>query len=149
MSITNRGSARSRIINSLVELLKSIDGELPYNTNLFNNVENRLKFYDEIEDFPTVCLVAGPEFREYLPGNFKWGVLNTTIRVFVKEEEPQELLELILEDIEQVLDNNNNLEFDINRTLTEIRITSIATDEGVLAPYGVGEINLQVRYDIT
>jgi hypothetical protein len=29
---------------------------------------------------------------------------------------------------------------------TEILITSITTDEGLLAPYGVGEINLQVRY---
>jgi hypothetical protein len=27
-------------------------------------------------------------------------------------------------------------------------VTSITTDEGLLAPYGVGEINLQVRYPI-
>jgi hypothetical protein len=27
-------------------------------------------------------------------------------------------------------------------------ITSITTDEGLLAPYAVGEINLQVRYQI-
>lgn len=149
MSINSTGSARSKIINSLVDLLKGIDGQLPNNTNLYENVFNKLKFYDEVEDFPTVCLVAGPEFREYLPGEFKWGILNTTIRVFVKDEEPQEVLELILEDIECLLDDNNDLEFDTNRTITEIRITSIATDEGVLTPYGVGEINLQVRYDIT
>jgi hypothetical protein len=39
-------------------------------------------------------------------------------------------------------DDVNNLE------TTEILVVSITTDEGLLAPYAVGEINLQVRYEL-
>jgi hypothetical protein len=31
---------------------------------------------------------------------------------------------------------------------SEISITSITTDEGLLAPYAVGEINILIRYQI-
>jgi hypothetical protein len=35
-----------------------------------------------------------------------------------------------------------------NYETTEILVVSITTDEGLLQPYAVGEINLQVRYQI-
>ena len=35
-----------------------------------------------------------------------------------------------------------------NKSLAEILVTSIITDEGILAPYGIGEINLKVQYQV-
>jgi hypothetical protein len=35
-----------------------------------------------------------------------------------------------------------------NHETTEILVVSITTDEGLLAPYAVGELNLQVRYQL-
>jgi hypothetical protein len=59
-------------------------------------------------------------------------------------------LEQLLEDIENVVDSNRSVVYDTtkNYETTEILIVSITTDEGLLQPYAVGEINLQVRYQI-
>jgi len=68
------------------------------------------------------------------------------VKAYVRGEEPQQELEQLLEDLELVVDANRVLEYSTGKTTTEILVTSITTDEGLLAPYGVGEINLQVRY---
>jgi hypothetical protein len=54
----------------------------------------------------------------------------------------------LIEDLERCIDANRVLQYDVDNNLetTEILIQSITTDEGLLAPYGVGEINLEVRY---
>jgi hypothetical protein len=85
-----------------------------------------------------------------MPSNFTWGFLGLSLKVYCKGEDSQQLLEDLLEDIETVIDANRVLVYDeINGyETTEILITSITTDEGLLAPYAVGEINLQVRYAI-
>ena len=143
-------SARSSITSALVDTLKLIDGSGTYQTNVFNNVQNKLIFWDELNDFPHICVVPGSESREYLPGDFKWGYLNVSLKLYTKGENPLEELEKLLEDVENVVDSNRVLTYDVatNARTTEILITSIVTDEGLLAPYGVGEINLQVRYQV-
>lgn len=143
-------SARAGITNALVEKLKLIDGSEPYQSNVFNNVTNKLKFWDEVNDFPYICVVPGSETRDYLPSDFKWGFLGISLKIYVKGDEPIQELENLLEDIEKVVDANRVLPYGetLAERTTEILITSIVTDEGLLAPYGVGEINLQVRYQV-
>jgi hypothetical protein len=143
-------SARSSIVKALVEKLKLINGIAPYNTDLSTNAFAALKFWDEVLDFPCVYAVQGSETREYLPADFTWGYLNISLKVYVKDEDPQQKLEYLLEDIETVINANRVLVYntDTNACTTEILITSIVTDEGLLVPYGVGEINLQVRYQV-
>ena len=141
-------SARSKIVNALVDKLKGINGTGTYKSNLYENVEPRLRFWDEVNDMPFVCVTAGDETREYLPSGFKWGYLNVTIRIFVDSEDPVEELETIFEDIETVLDSNNSLVYDTNKSTTMISIISITSDEGVMAPQGIGEMLITVQYDI-
>jgi hypothetical protein len=143
-------SRRTSIIKALANKLKLIDGQAPYQTNLFGNAYPKLKFWDEVEDFPSVYLTPGSEQREYHPGNFTWGYLGVSIKVYCRGEEAQDELEKLLEDIEHCVDANRVLVYDEtkNYDTTEILIQSITTDEGLLAPYAVGEINLQVRYAI-
>lgn len=143
-------SARASITSALVEALKGIDGTGTYQSNVFTNVKNKLIFWDEVNDFPFICVVPGSESREYLPGDFKWGYLNISLKLYTKGETPLEDLERLLDDVETVVDSNRVLLYDAtnNRRTTEILVSSIVTDEGLLAPYGVGEINLQVRYQV-
>lgn len=144
-------SRRASIVNAFSEILKTIDGTSTFKTNLFNNSFNKLKFWDEINDFPACYTIAGTETREYLPGGFAWGYLNVCIKVYTKGEDAQLLLENLLEDIENVIDGLRSvLIYDANNnySTSEISITSIVTDEGLLAPYGVGEITLLVRYQV-
>jgi hypothetical protein len=140
---------RTSIVTALAEKLKVIDGTGNYKTNLFGNSYPKLKFWDEVQDFPAAYLVAGSESRQYHPSDFTWAFLNISIKVYVRDESyPQEQLENLLDDIENAINDNRVLVYDTtnNFSTTEILIQSITTDEGLLAPYGVGEINLQVRY---
>lgn len=143
-------SRRTSIINALTEKFKAIDGNAPYQTNLSGNAYPKLKFWDEIEDWPALYCTPGSEMREYHPSGFTWGFLGISIKVYCRGEEAQLQLEQLLEDVETCVDANRVLVYDEARhyETTEILVQSITTDEGLLAPYAVGEINLQVRYQL-
>jgi hypothetical protein len=143
-------SRRISIVNSLATELKKINGTAPYNVNLFNNVVPKLKFWDEVQDFPSVYISPGTELREYHPSNFKWAFLGVSIKAYCHGENSSDQLELLLQDIEYTLDGLDRLVYNTTAGLktAEIMIQSITTDEGLLAPYAVGEINLQVRYAV-
>jgi hypothetical protein len=144
-------SRRTSIVRALAERLKTIDGTSPYITNLQDQCFAKLKFWDEVNDFPSVYLSPGTEVREYHPADFAWGMLGVCVKVYCKSEDnAQEQLEDLLTDLETCIDANRQLVYDLDKNYetTEILIDSITTDEGLLAPYAVGEINLQVRYQI-
>ena len=133
------------------ELNLRINGVSPYNSNIFNGAEGRLKFLDQIQEYPHICVVAGDETRQYQPDGFKWRFLQIDIRCYINDEsDPQETLALLMEDIERVIDINDILTYDDtvspNLKTTSLTLLSIATDEGVLAPLGIGELILSVRY---
>ena len=142
---------RVQIVKALAEVFKTIDGTAPYVTNLQGLSFAKLKFWDEINDFPSVYLSPGTETRDYQLSGFAWGMLGVCVKVYCKDEDlAQEQLEQLLGDIETCVDLNRRLVYDTtnNYETAEILIDSITTDEGLLAPYAVGEINLQVRYQI-
>ena len=140
-------SKRASICKALAEKLKAIDGTGTYNTNIYSNAFPFLRFWDEINgNYPCIYMSPGSEYREYLPGDFKWAFLSVSLKVYCNGEESTSQLEQLLEDIETCIDANRVLEYSPGMETTEILITSIVTDEGLLAPYAVGEINVQVRY---
>ena len=140
---------RSAILNALADKFKEVDGAGAYKTRLDDNVHTRMKFWDEIEQYPAVHLAAGAETREYWGGGNKWRFLRITIRAYVNSEDPTQELEELLEDLETVIDDNNNLTYHqlgSNAGVTQFTIISIDTDEGVLAPLGIGEMIIEARY---
>lgn len=143
-------SRRMAIVTAIGDKLKLIDGNAPYRTDLYENVLPRLKFWDEVQDFPAVHVSAGAETRQYQGGGYKDRFFTVTIRVYVQEENAVFALEKLFEDIETVLEQNSRLAYidgDENTQYThQITIVSIDSDEGALEPYGVGEIICEVRY---
>jgi len=144
-------TARKKIVDALVEEIKEIDGNHPFNSNIFNNVHGNMVFLDQIQEYPKVCVVAGDETREYQPNEFKWRFLSLDIRVYVEDQDdPQEVLALLMEDIERVLDDNDVLTYDDtvspNLTTTSLTLQSMSTDEGVLTPLAIGEMTIECRY---
>lgn len=142
---------RKKVVDALVNKIKLINGQYPYNSNVSDNVDGHLKFLDEIEQYPKVCVIAGDEFREYQPNAFKWRLLDLTIRVYIHDNnDTQETLALLLDDIESIIDDNDNLVYDDtvdpSQSTTSLTIGSISTDEGVIAPLGIGEMTVRVRY---
>ena len=142
---------RTKIAEALANKIKEIDGNHPFNTNVFDNVQSKMVFLDEIEQYPKVCVVAGDESREYQPAGYKWRFLTLTVRAYVhNEEDAQEELALLLEDIERIIDENDALVYDDSvdpsEQTTSLTIESIGTDEGVIQPLGIGEMVVEVRY---
>ena len=144
-------TGRSKVVDALVEKLKGIDGQYPYNSNIFQNCKAGMVFLDEIQEFPKLCVVAGDETREYQPDGFKWRFLQLDIRVYIEDQEDtQEVLSALMEDIERVIDENDVLTYDDTvspaLTTTSLTLNSISTDQGVLTPLGIGEVTLECRY---
>jgi len=144
-------TARKRVTDAIVEKIKLIDGNHPFNSNVFSNVHNGMMFLDDIQEFPKICVVAGDETREYQPNEFKWRFLSIDIRVYVEDQDDsQEVLAILMEDIERVIDDNDVLTYDDTvspkLTTTSLTLQSMSTDEGVLEPLGIGELTLECRY---
>jgi hypothetical protein len=144
-------TARKKLVDALVNKINLIDGNFPYNSNVFNNAHAGMVFLDEIQEFPKICIVAGDETREYQPNEFKWRFLSLDIRVYVEDQDdPQEVLAILMEDIERVIDDNDVLTYDDtvspNLTTTSLTLQSMSSDEGVLSPLGIGELTLECRY---
>ena len=151
MSTRTYTSRRANILKSIAEKLKDIDGSGAFLTDLQNNVHPRLKFWDEVDEFPAIHLNAGSESRQYQAGGYKDRFLVVTIRCYVNSpDDATEELNLLMEDIETVIEENSRLEYADSQNNTfstqQITIVSINTDEGVLEPLGVGEIDIEVRY---
>ncbi|MGY8867850.1 MAG: hypothetical protein ACKVJK_19770 [Methylophagaceae bacterium] len=150
MSTRDYSSRRMAIVQAMGDKLKLINGNFPYRTNLYGNVLPRLKFWDEVEDFPAVHVSAGSETRQYQGGGYKDRYLTVTIRVYVSEEDAVFALEKLFEDIETVLEDNAALSYTdqdgATQGIQQITILSLDTDEGALEPLAVGEIICEVRY---
>jgi len=100
-------SRRQSIVNALVTALQGINGSGDFLSNVYNNVSPRLKFWDEVDDFPSLHINAGGETREYQGGGYKDRFLTVTIRVYVKEEDAVDALDKLLEDVETVHETNS------------------------------------------
>jgi len=142
-------SRRSGITTALAEILGRIDGRGLYKQSVAET-SARLKFWDEVEEFPAIHLNAGSERRQYQTGGYKDRFLNVTVRCYVNQENSVEALDELLEDVETVLEENSQLLYNdrngLEQKTQQITIVSIDTDEGVLDPLGVGEILIEVRY---
>lgn len=143
-------SRRMSIVNALVEKLKEIDGQDGMLSNVYDNVHPRLKFWDEVDEFPAIHVNAGNETRQYQGAGYKDRFLSITVRMYVQEEDAVEALERLIEDVETVVETNSTLTYYDNtnqkHATQQITVVSIDTDEGVLEPLGVGEMLLEVRY---
>ena len=141
---------RQGIVDAIVTKLKVIDGNGAFHTDLNDNISPRLKFWDEVDEFPAVHINAGREAREYLTGGVKNRYLSITLRCYVNEENAVDALDALLEDVETVLEDNSSTTYidklGVVQSIQQITIISIETDEGVLEPMGVGEVTIEVRY---
>ena len=135
-------SRRTEVINLLVTELKKINGgtstfnsNYTYNTNLFNNVERKLKFLDEINDFPSLYIAGGTEIREFNSENLTTATLDATIRAYVfSEDNSQSDIDNLVQDIEHVIYNIGD---NSSKGIQQFNIANISADEGLLTPYGL------------
>ena len=150
MAVRDYTSRRSNIVEALVSKLKTINGQGAFLTDVGDQVFPRLKFWDEVSDFPAIHLNAGSETREYQTAEVKHRFFNITVRCYVQDDDAQEMLNKLMEDVETVLEENSRLaytdQYNVTHYTQQLTVVSIDTDEGVLEPLGVGELLIEVRY---
>ena len=144
-------SRRREIVALLVDKLKEIDGKAvagtnyTYNLNIFNNAKRGIRFLDEVNDFPSLYLSAGTENRDFNSKNLTVATLDVTIRAYIYgQDNSQSLADDIVQDIEFVI--YHQLGENPDKGILDITIDSITTDEGLAAPYGIAEVNLNTAY---
>tara|TARA_B100000900_G_scaffold230145_1_gene195428 strand:- start:223 stop:684 length:462 start_codon:yes stop_codon:yes gene_type:complete len=150
-SLARKHTTRRRaIVEALAMELEQINGTPPFRTSV-QQVERRLKFWDEVAEFPTIHVGAGAETREYDGGGFRFRFLRITVRCYVSDDNDViEALEELLEDVETILEDKDPLTYydstGASQSTVQTNIISVDTDEGVLEPLGVGEIVAEIRY---
>ena len=154
-------SRRTQIIDFVVTELKRINGSVDrredlvpirsnytYKTNVFNNVFRRMKFLNEINDFPTLCVTSGGEDRVEIGAGVRMGTMTINIRGYIKGTDSSlDEAENLGDDIEFVINTLNIEENASTFQITDARIVSVETDEGLYEPYGVVSIGVLLRYE--
>jgi len=144
-------SRRTEIVDFVVTQLKEIDGGVSsfnpsytYTQNVFNNVFRRIKFLDEVNDFPALYVSAGTEIRDFNSKSLTVATLGVTIRAYVfGEDNSQSLVDNITQDIEHVIYSIGDYP---DKGILDITIDSITSDEGLATPYGLAEVELTLVY---
>ena len=141
-------SRRQGITKALADVLSKIDGRGLY-YQAVAETSPRLKFWDEVEEFPAIHLNAGSETRQYQTGGYKDRFVNITVRCYINQEDSVEALDELLEDVETVLDDAGQFDYGTSegtKQISQLTVISISTDEGALQPLGVGEMIVEIRY---
>ena len=131
----NRHDAQTKIINEL----KRIDGRTSpwdasytFNVDVHENVLPHDEYVDNINSFPCVMILFKETQIRHIGNDERYAVTSFRIRGLTFDEDVEYAGELLADDIEHVLENvrRDYPEFD------EVRLDTVATDEGLNAPLG-------------
>ena len=149
---------RTSIADALVERLKKdMDGSNPteFFTNMYGNVSRQTYSFEQINEFPYIAVDVGTETGNYLPSAQQWVYLEIPILIYDKEKDDINMqLEKLIADVKTSIDTGGNLQYTIMKPdgstidseATDMQITSVSTDEGILSPFGFAQVNVTVRY---
>ena len=113
-----------------------------------SNIFKHFKFLDELNDFPSVCFVAGTERRDQLGANRRLATIDVALRGYVFDENNVDKAEILAQNVESKVDSfSANVAARANG-VSDARVVSFRTDEGLLQPYGVADLEIQILYDL-
>ena len=113
-----------------------------------SNIFKRFKFLDELNDFPSVCFVAGTERRDQLGANRRLATIDIALRGYVFDENNVDKAEILAQNVESKVDSfSANVAARANG-VSDARVISFRTDEGLLQPYGVADLEIEILYDL-
>ena len=113
-----------------------------------SNVYKHFKFLDELNDFPSVCFVAGTERRDQLGANRRLATIDIALRGYVFDENNVDKAEILAQNVESKVDSFSANVAALANGVADARVTSFRTDEGLLQPYGVADLDIEILYDL-
>ena len=152
-----------RIVRGVVESIDMTFGSQQYlftpNVNIspssviFNTqasqVFREFKYLDDVNDFPTITLSGTPrENWSQIESRQPFRSMTQSIRGYVKTGEELDSLhesENLARDIETVIDRFSDMASNLG--VERAQVLSVNTDEGLLTPYGVCELQVEIFYE--
>lgn len=119
--------------------------QLRDNREIYDNVFRGLKFIDQINDFPCIYVQAGQETFDYNSKNSTTASMSLMFRVYTYEENAIHGIEELADGVVNVLERI--IPYPEKRIIEAI-VVSVDTDNGLLEPYGLAEILVNVIYDV-
>ncbi len=147
-------SKRRIFVNYIVTQLKEIDGGVSpldpsyiFATNLFNNVSRGANNFENINDYPTIRVIAGPERYIYNTIGNTEGTLEILLRCYLHTGDHSQLkaqVDNLIQDIDHVIYKmSTSLE-----NLQTVNVLAVDSDQGLLEDYAVVEIRLELKYEL-
>ena len=128
-------SKRTKILSALVSHISLL-------TN--SSGHRGLKFLHEVNSFPSFYIHPQNESRVHYGAGSAFGVVNCSIRGF-QWSDTIDNIEMYARSIEAAIQTFRE---QYSNLVEEARVTSIRTDEGVMAPYGIVDMNLDILYTV-
>lgn len=103
-----------------------------------------LKFLHEVNDFPAFYIYSGDESRYHEGAGHKYGIISSALRGYIQSDKLDDV-----EDYARSLEEALQIFPKTRRDLVEeVRVMSLRTDEGLMAPFGVIDLEIEILYDV-
>jgi len=113
-----------------------------------SNVFRHFKYLDEINDFPSICLLPRNEARIERGANRRLGIIEVALRGYTFDENNLDRAEFLAQNVEAKVDSfSANVAAKANG-VSDVRVVTFRTDEGLFEPYGIADLELQILYDV-
>lgn len=126
-------SQRTAIVNSLISHLSTATSARGF---------RGYRFLHEINDFPSFYIAFENERRIHRGGGSSYGVIAFNLRGYCWSDDLSSV-ETFMRLLETAVQTYRPLHL---RFVDEARVTAARTDEGVMQPYGVVDLSLEVLY---
>jgi hypothetical protein len=118
-------------------ILKALEQHL----NTLYPTKREYRWLDQINEFPYITFVCKEDTRVHIGADVRYGVIEVQIRAYVREENSQAAGDRLLIQIEE------HLQAFEHSSLQDCRVLQVSTDEGVMEPYGVVDLQVRIAYD--
>jgi len=132
------------------DIIEALVDHLGTNTDVHaNNVSRSYKYLDDVNDFPYITFVPRQENRDHYGDGRKLAVLAVDLRVYVYDGDSSDIAdecERLADQVEAAIDTF--AETYRLYGVEESRVTTLTTDDGLMTPYGIADLQLSILYDV-
>ena len=130
------------------DIIEALVGHLGTNTDVHaNNVYRTYKYMHDLNDFPAITFIPNREDRDHFGAGQVHGILAIQLRCYVYDGDTADIAdecERLADQIEDAIDTFAAA----NRALgvEEARVATLRTDDGLMTPYGVADLQISILY---
>jgi hypothetical protein len=130
------------------DIIEALVGHLGTNTDVHaNNVYRTYKYMHDLNDFPAITFIPNREDRDHFGDGQVHGILAIQLRCYVFDGDTADIAdecERLADQIEAAVDTfaPANLALEVE----EARVVTLRTDDGLMTPYGVADLQISILY---